>query len=171
MAKPIEYDGVEDIVRDSEIEAFPEEIRSFKYELNHKQAKAKLLKGAKREPFDIEKKSCSLNLIFNVGSWNNSVLPSIRYWNQLQHDRICRIGSSTVRVASVKTGLETGGKHVDTQIVFFIDRDKVTCHFYNTTLLILVNGHGYLRLVDEFLQPYFQSKIRRNIEEITQFNE
>ena len=97
MAKPIEYDGVEDLVRDSETEAFPGENRSFKYELNHKQAKAKLIKGAKRGPFEIEKKSCSLNLIFNVGSWNNSVLPSIRYWNQMQYDRTCKIGSSTVR--------------------------------------------------------------------------
>ena len=71
----------------------------------------------------------------------------------------------------MKTGLETGGKHVDTQIVFFINKDKVTCHFYNTTLLILVNGHGYLKLVEEFLQPYFQSKIRMNMEEINLFNE
>ena len=167
MSNFSEYKSVEEVVENSEIALKGEKQRFFQYELNQKQAKAKLIKGAKRVPFEIENKSCSTNLIFNIGSWNNSVLPSIQYWNQRKGEDTCKIGSSTIRVASVKSGTEAGGKHVGTQIVFF----KVTCHFYNTTQLILVNGHGYLKLVQEFLQPFFKSKIEKNIEEINQFNE
>ena len=59
--------------------------------------------------------------------------------------RSCKIGEYTLRVACVKSGFEAGAKHVDTQIVFFINREKVTCYFYNTTLIILVNGHVHLK--------------------------
>ena len=155
MSYSIEYNSVEEVVKNSEIALNGEKQRFFQYELNQKQAKAKLIKGAKRIPFEIENKSCSTNLIFNVGSWNYSVLPTIQYWKQRKGEDTCKIGSSIIRVASVKSGTEAGGKHVDTQIVFFINRDKVTCHFYNTTQLILVNGHGYLKFVQEFLEPFF----------------
>ena len=60
---------------------------------------------------------------------------------------------------------------IDTQIIFYIDRDKVTCHCYNTTQLILVHGHGYKRLIDEFLKPFFESKIAMCLDEISDFNE
>ena len=175
MVKAIEFNCVEDIVNDSEVAAAaipPEEkSRTFEYNLSDKNAKAKLLKGAKRIPFELVRKSSSINIVFNIGSWNNVVLPSINYWNQIIGEKTCRIGSSTVRVASIKMGMETGGKHVDTLIVFFLNREKVTCHFYNTTQLILVNGRGYVQLVEEFLGPYFESKIEMNSEEISLFNE
>ena len=171
MTKAIEFNGVEDFVNDSEGTHYKEDKRQFKYNLNDAKAKSKLLKGAKRIPFELVKNNGSLNLLFNVGSWNNVVLPSIRYWNEIKGDKTCRIGSSTVRISSVNVGMETGGKHVDTLIVFFINREKVTCHFYNTTMLILVNSHGYLNLVEEFLGPYFEAKIEMNEEDITRFNE
>ena len=81
----------------------------------------------------------------------------------------CKIGEYTLRVACVKSGFEAGAKHVDTQIVFFINREKVTCHFYNITLIILVNGHVHLKL--ENLGPYFHSKIDLNLAEINHLNE
>ena len=171
MACYVEYNSVEDLVKDSEIVNKGEKPRNFQYELNQKQAKAKLIKGAKREAFDIEKKSSSINLIFNLGSWSSIVLPSIQYWNQIKGEGTCKIGSSSIRVVSVKSGTEAGGNHVDTQIVFFINRDKVTCHFYNTTQLILINGHGYSKFVEEFLKPYFLSKITKNMDEINDYNE
>ena len=145
--------------------------RTFVYSLTDKNAKARLLKGAKRIPFEIVKNSVSWNLVFNIGSWNNVVLPSVRYWNEVQGFRTCRIGSTIIRAASVKTGLDATGKHVDTQIVFFVNREKAVCHFYNTTQLILVNGHGHKKLVEDFLAPYFESKISLNLEEINQYNE
>ena len=122
-------------VTDSEVTQYKEDNRQFKYNLNDTKAKSKLLKGAKRIPFELVKNNGSLNLLFNVGSWNHVVLPSIRYWNEIKGDKTCKIGSSTVRISSVNVGMETGGKHVDTLIVFVINREKVTCHLYNTAML------------------------------------
>ena len=170
MAKALEFNDVNDIVKDSEVNQVVEN-RQFEYKMNDKNAKNKLLKAAKRTSFEIVRNTSSINLVFNIGSWNHIVLPSICYWNKLKGDQTCKVGRSIVRIASVKTGIEAGGKHVDTQIVFFIDRDKVTCHFYNTTLLILVNGHGYTNLVEEFLVPFLEAKIKMNENEIASFNQ
>ena len=148
----------------SEVLDIGDSQRSFEYTLEDKQIKSKLLKGAKRQAFDIVKNKGSVNLIFNLGSWQAVVLPSIRYWNLVKENKTCKIGSMTIKIVSLKTGTDAGGKHVDTQIVFFMNREKAVCHFYNTTQLILVNGHGYPRLVEEFLVPYFQSKIKMNLE-------
>ena len=74
-----------------------------------------------------------------------------------------------MKISSLKTGTEAGGKHVDTQIVFFINREKAVCHFYNTTQLILVNGHGSSKLVEEFLVPYFESLVDKNTKEIFKY--
>jgi hypothetical protein len=171
MFKDIEFECLDDIVKDSEVACPSDEERIFKYNLDDKNAKAKLLKGAKRIPFELVKKSVSWNLLFNIGSWNNIVLPSIRYFNEVKGDKTCKVGSSIVRAVSVKTGTEASGKHIDTQIVFFVNREKAVCHFYNTTQLIMVNGHGYKKLIEDFLSPYFESKISTNLEQINQFNE
>ena len=63
------------------------------------------------------------------------------------------------------------GNIIDSQIVFFIDGYKVTCHFYNTTQKILVNGHGYKKIVDIFLKPFFMSKIDSSLKDIQSYNE
>ena len=47
----------------------------------------------------------------------------------------------------------------------------MTCHFYNTTQKILVNGHGYRKLVDIFLKPFFMSKIDSCLKDIQSYNE
>ena len=80
------------------------------------------------------------------------------------------IGSSVIRIADVKSGKDIGGKHIDTQIVFFVNRDKVVLHFYNTTQLILINGHGYDRFIETFLKPFFETKIETNLEHIEAYN-
>ena len=64
MNNYIEYNNVEELVKNSEITKKDVKPRSFQYELNQKQAKAKLIKGAKRIAFDVENKSNSINLIF-----------------------------------------------------------------------------------------------------------
>ena len=151
MAKAIELGSIEDVVKDSELIDVDERRRQFEYKLNDKNAKSKLLKGAKRLPFEVVQKSTSLNLVFNLGSWSHVVQPSVRYWKS-SGDKSCTIGQTVVRVVSVKTGTEAGGKHIDTQIVFFINREKAAFHFYNTTQLILVNGHGSTKLSSTLLQ-------------------
>ena len=52
--------------------------RLFNYNLNDKTAKAKLLKGAKRNPFEIVRNKGSINLMFNLGVWQSVVLPCIQ---------------------------------------------------------------------------------------------
>ena len=51
-----------------------------------------------------------------------------------------------------------------------MDREKVVCHFYNTTQLILVNGHGYKKFIDVFLKPFFTSLIESCLNEIQSYN-
>ena len=167
----VEFQSIKDLVKDSETVVSEENGRQFEYNLDEKNAKMKLLKGAKRSPFEIVKNNGSINLVFNLGSWKTIVSPSILYWKQVKSEMTCKVGQSSVKLASVKTGRDVVGKHVDTQIIFFIDREKAVCHFYNTTQLILVNGHGYMKFVEEFLRPYFESKISMNIKSITTFNE
>ena len=57
------------------------------------------------------------------------------------------------------------------QIIFYVDRDKIVCHLYNTTQRILVNGHGYQRFIEIFLIPFFQAKIDASSTEIQNLNE
>ena len=147
------------------------QARQFEYKLDEKAATGKLIKGAKRLPFEIVEKSSSSNLVFNLGSWNIIAQPSLRYWNKGKGSKTCRIGETTVKIADVKTGKDARGNHIDTQVIFFSNRDKVVLHCYNTTQLILVNGHGYSKFIEMFLKPYFESKIALNTEKIKQFND
>ena len=155
MVKAIEMPSIEDIVKESEVMSYSENKRTFKYELNAKSATAKLIKGAKRIPFEVIEKASSSNLVFSTGAWNHVVQPSVGYFDKVKGDKKCTVGNITVSIASVKTGKEINGKHIDTQIIFFANRDKVVCHFYNTTQLIMCNGHGYANLIEIFLKPFF----------------
>ena len=147
MANAMEFAGVENVVIDSELVIRRDTTRKFEYNLDDKAAKGKLIKGAKRNPFEIVENSSSSNLIFNLGSWNNVVMPSVRYWRDAKDTKSCIIGENIVKIVDVKTGKDIGGKHIDTQIVFFSNRDKIVLHCYNTTQLILVNGHGHAKLL------------------------
>ena len=82
----------------------------------------------------------------------------------------CKIGEYCVKVAGVKAGIDASGNTVDTQIVFYGDREKIVCHMYHTTQLILVNGHGYKKFINIFLKPFFQSKINSCLEQINIYN-
>ena len=166
----VKLDSIDEIVKDSEIMKNDEIKRTFEYNMNDKAAKAKLVKGAKREAYEVVKNQSSCNIDFSVGSWNHIVLPTIQYFKKIRGEKTCIVGHLEVKVASVKSGKDIIGKHIDTQIVFFSNRDKVVCHFYNTTQRILVNGHGYLKFVEEFLSPYFESKLSTYENDIKDFN-
>lgn len=171
MAITMEYSSVENFVRDSEIVGKRDISRQFEYKLDDKAAKAKLTKGAKRNPFEVVVNSSSSNLIFSPGAWSSVVLPTLGYWDEVKGSKTCKIDDLTVRIVDMKTGKDVGGKHIDTQVIIFMNRDKVVLHCYNTTQLILVNGHGYSKLIDAFLKPYFEFKISMKVEEIKEFNE
>ena len=81
--KSIEMDGIKDIVEQSEIMKTEESRRTFQYNLNDKAAKSKLLKGAKRDSFEVVKNQTSSNLVFNVGAWNHIVNPTVQYFKDI----------------------------------------------------------------------------------------
>ena len=144
--------------------------QTFDYKLNDKAAKSKLVKGAKRDDFEVEENSTSNNLIFSAGAWQVATLPSVRYWEQIDGDLTCKVGDVTIRIGGVKSGKDSTGENVVNKVVFMADRNKIVCHFYNTTQRILVNGHGYKTFTDIFLKPFFQQKIDASAEEISSVN-
>ena len=162
---------IDDHIKSSEILKNMDVSRTFDYELNDKALKTKLVNAAKRSPMEIEENTSSSNLIFSAGAWSNVVLPSVKYFNEVKGEKTCKVGEYTVKVGGVKAGKENSGKHVNTQVVFFADRDKIICHLYNTTQLILVNGHGYNKFIDLFLKPFLQSKINECLKDIENTND
>ena len=144
---------------------------TFDYELNNKAAKVKLLNNSKRIPLEIEKKSTSINLNFSVGAWLTAVLPAVRYWNEVKGEKTCKVGNSLIKVGGIKSGRDANGMHVVSKVVFYVDRNKVVCHLYNTTQRIMVNGKGYEKLTEIFLKPLFQSKVDFYQKEINVLNE
>ena len=164
MNKALEVSGtgvvsISDHIKSSDTFKQIEGQRTFEYSLNEKTAKTKLVKAAKRdEPFNVEENSSSSNLVFSAGAWHTVVLPSLRYWNEVKDDKACIIGDYTIKIGGITGGVDANGKHVDSKVVFLADRDKVTCHMYNTTCLILVNGHGFRKLFRAFPGSFLQSQ-------------
>ena len=168
--KSLESRSISDLVGESELEKQFDDKRAHEYNLNDKTAKSKLLKSAKRSPLELTDNKSSSNLTFSVGAWNHVVLPSVRYWNSVKGEKSCIADKVEISIASVDMGRDAGGLHVDTKVVFYANRSKIVCHFYNTTQRILINGHGYEMLVKTFLKPYFEAKINLNNQEIVNFN-
>ena len=97
-------------------------------------------------------------------------MSTIRYWNQVKGEKTCKVDSTDIKIASVELGKEVSGKHIDSKVVFYVIWNKVVCHLYNTTQLILVNGNGYANFIEIFLKPYFQSKIDLHMDGIASYN-
>ena len=166
----IEVKTINQILKDSEIQLNEEKMREFEYKINEKKLRTKMLKGAKRLPFEIIRNKSSINLDFNVGAWGTVVLPSIWYWKSNVVGKTCRISEYEISVNNVKNGSEAGELHVDTLITFMINGEKAVGHFYNTTQRVMLNGHGHAKFVDEFLGPYFKAKVEMNAKEINEYN-
>ena len=166
LRKPISPSDIVSIAEQIKGSDYHNDSVTFNYELNEKAARSKLVKGSKRIPFEVEENSTSMNLLFSVGAWLTSVLPAVRYWDEIKEDKVCKVDDIIIKVGGIKSGNDKNGMHVVSQVVFYVDRDKVVCHLYNTTQKILVNGHGYKRLIDIFLKPFFQSKVESCSREI-----
>ena len=145
---------IDDQVRSS---VYHNDSVTFNYELNDKSAKAKLVKGSKRTPFEFEKKSTSFTLVFSVGAWLADVLPAVRYWNEIKGDKTCEVGDKVIKVSGIKSGKDVNGMCVVSQVVFYSIEIKLCCisitrlkesllmamdmkilfkHFYNPSLKI-----------------------------------
>ena len=101
--KAIKYESLNELVKKSDIVQPDVDNRVHKYKLNDKAAKAKLVQGAKRSPFDVVKSSSSSNLDFSLGAWNFVVLPTIKYWHQVcEEDKTCIVDSTEIKIVSVE---------------------------------------------------------------------
>ena len=155
-------------VQDSILQKDTNSCIKFDYALNDKSSRAKILKAAERPPIEIEENSTSSNLVLvlELGSMSSSHLFNIGMG--VQGEQSCKIGDYQIKIGGVKAGKEKNGKIVNTQIVFYAGRDKIVCHLYNTTQLVLVNGHGYQKFINTFLKPFFASKVEQAWAELGQ---
>ena len=98
MVEKVDFRSIDELVEVTEVTTFKGNVRKFEYELNDKSIKAKLVKGAKRCPFEIVRNTSSVNLVFNLGAWSLVVLPSIGYWDKNKQEKTCIVGSSIVKI-------------------------------------------------------------------------
>ena len=75
-----------------------------------------------------------------------------------------------IKIVVIRAGTDVASRHLDTQIVFLADTNKVTCHFYNTTQRVLINGKGYKKFINLFLKSFFQGRVDACVLEIEHFN-
>ena len=115
IGPPVDKDivTIEDQIRGSD---YHNDSVTFDYELNDKAAKAKLVKGSKRNPFEVEEKSTSMTIVFSVGAWLTAVLPAIRYWNEIKGDKTCKVGDITITVGGIKARKGVNGMHAVSQV-------------------------------------------------------
>ena len=144
--------------------------RVFGYALNHKRAKSKLLKGAKRaKNLNVEVKSGCVNLRFDDGSYFEIILPLLREWHRRSNE-IININNIEVKIIEVDAGIENTAKHVDTKLIVIVNGDRLVLHAYNGTQNLMVQGRNYENFAINYLQPFFINKIELAIDKITEFN-
>lgn len=169
---PSAIKSYDDIVQETElahVNSYDNAERTFQYAANDKQTKSKLVKGAKKDPFEIDENSSSININFNLGSWTCIVIPVVKYWESIK-GTIIEITQNRINVTDVKTGQDSTGKIMDSQVTFYLNNEKVVLHCYHTTQRILVNGLGYKKIVDLFLKPFFENKVKLKWKEIDLIN-
>ena len=54
--------------------------RGFDYQISDKSMKSKLVKGAKRQPMEIEPKQTCTNINFSGGAYQLTVMPVLNQW-------------------------------------------------------------------------------------------
>ena len=144
--------------------------RVFDYTLNKKRAKAKLLRGAKKDKnLDIDIKPGCVNLRFDNGSYYQVVLPWLRELS-IKACQTVRIGDVEVKVIEVHAGKENTGNHVDTQLVVMEGNNRLVLHAYNSTQNLMIQGKSYDHFALNVLEPFFSKLIEESLEKISNFN-
>ena len=144
--------------------------RTFKYDLNGKRAKSKLLKGAKRtNHLEIEIKSGCVNMRFSDGSYHEVLLPVLREWQGLLNKPF-KLEDMDIKVEDVESGIENTEKIMDTKLVVFANEDRLVLHAYNGTQNLMVQGKNFEDFAVKYLKPLFTQKIEANKVQIEEFN-
>ena len=147
-----------------------EEGRAFRYTLNQKKAKAKLLKGAKRNNLNVEIRPGCVNLRFNGGAYFQIVLPLLREWKMKCNETV-NINEVKAKIVEVDAGMENSLKHVDTKLTLMVNDDRYVLHAYNGTQNLMVQGRNYENFAVNYLEPFFTEKIKSEGETIAKFND
>ena len=162
-------------LRNTDIFEYTEEFenkngRVFNHVLNDKRAKAKLLKGAKRENLNVEVRPGCFNLRFNGGAYFQIVLPLLREWKQKCNETFI-INDVKVKIVEVNAGTDNSMKHVDTKLTLMVNDDRFTLHAFKGTQNVMVQGRNYENFAVNYLEPFFIEKIDSVAEKITKFND
>ena len=101
-------------------------------------------------------------------------------WPEIYHspfiqkltDFYCKdIDSEEVNVAQIKRGFDRTGKNVETEITLVHELSKVVLHFYNTKLIIKVDGKTAIKFAKEKLVLYYKQRIASTANEISKYND
>ena len=84
--------------------------RIFNYKLGDKKAKSNFLKGAAKEVLEIEEKGVCTMLNFSVGSYHETVIPTVEEW--MTHG--LRINGEYMKITEILPSFDENKKHVET---------------------------------------------------------
>ena len=152
-----------------------EHDRVFNYILDGKSVQSKLLKGAKRIPFEKENKTNCSVIKFSDGAFQLVIKPFLEYLSKhLKIGDIFKFEQEDVKVVTFIPGYDNDRNHIDTKVVLVskskIDQDmsknnKYTLHIYNSTQKIKVDGKCSIMFVEKSLEPHLIQKIEmENVE-------
>ena len=145
--------------------------RLFNFKLDLKATKSKLLKGAKRIPFEVIPRQKCINLDFSDGAFKLTVMVLLNIWfNCFKDGEIFKFKDREMKILELKQGFDEDNKHVDTKIVMVDGPHKLTLHVYNSTQKINVAGKGHDSFVKEVLVPYFSNQVASLKNDIAQYN-
>ena len=143
--------------------------RLFSYALNPKRAKAKLLKGAKRQNLDVEIKSGCVNLRFSDGAFFEVVLPLLKQWHGYLGQTF-KFNDIEVNVSEADPGIDVTDKHMDTKLVVVVNNDRLVLHAYNGTQNLMIQGKNHENFAVKYLEPMYMEKINAAMNNIESFN-
>ena len=116
----------------------------------------------------------SLSLRFSTGAYMETVVPLLKYWKKeegaglLEHEDT---DAMDVKVKTVETTVENGGKTVQTIVKLDVHGEKVTITCYDTTVSMRIQG---LKWMNEFykraLLPYLEHEITKKTVKIKEVN-
>ena len=129
--------------------------RIFNYKLGDKKAKSNFLKGAAKEVLEIEEKGVCTMLNFSVGSYHETVIPTVEEW--MTHG--LRINGEYMKITEILPSFDENKKHVETIVKIMMNNTKITVTFYNTTQRVKIEGRGYVDCGRNIIIPLFREKI------------
>ena len=144
--------------------------RNLNFKLTDKTAKKNLLDGAKRIPFERELKQKCIKMKFSSGAYKEVVFPTLISW-KTKLNQTFEHKNMMIKVSELKAGYEANSKHFDTKVVFNMEMSRIVIHCYNSTQNIKVEGSGYLKFCDDYLEPMFLESIDRNVTKIQEYDE